>query len=83
MSNPIIISRTENRRVIEEYVPSRYGGTYPRQTVQIKCCGEWIECDRFTQTCASCGADYNMSGQKLAPREQWGKETGEQWWECY
>jgi hypothetical protein len=24
-----------------------------------------------------CGADYNMSGQMLAPREQWGEETGE------
>ncbi len=24
-----------------------------------------------------CGADYNGSGQRLAPREQWGEETGE------
>ena len=32
--------------------------------------------DGFTNTC-DCGADYNMSGQLLAPRSQWGEETGE------
>lgn len=30
----------------------------------------------FTNTCR-CGADYNVSGQLLAPRSQWGEETGE------
>ncbi len=30
----------------------------------------------FTNTC-ECGADYNMSGQELASRSQWGEETGE------
>jgi hypothetical protein len=30
----------------------------------------------FTNTC-DCGADYNMSGQLLAHRSQWGEETGE------
>jgi len=24
-----------------------------------------------------CGRDYNMSGQLLAPRAQWGEDTGE------
>jgi len=24
-----------------------------------------------------CGADYNWNGTRLAPREQWGEETGE------
>lgn len=42
-----------------------------------KCtCGREIECDRFTNTC-ECGADYNMSGSRLAPRSQWGWDTGE------
>ena len=36
----------------------------------------------FTTTC-DCGKDYNSSGQELAPREQWGEETGEHWSECY
>jgi hypothetical protein len=39
-------------------------------------CGEEIELDSFTNTCY-CGADYNMSGQRLAPRSRWGEETGE------
>jgi hypothetical protein len=42
-----------------------------------KCdCGEELECPDFTNTC-ECGADYNSGGQRLAPREQWGEETGE------
>lgn len=39
-------------------------------------CGNQVRLSRFTNTC-SCGADYNMSGSRLAPREQWGEETGE------
>lgn len=42
-----------------------------------KCaCGREVELWGFTNTCA-CGADYNSAGQRLAPREQWGEETGE------
>ena len=39
-------------------------------------CGEEVILDHFTNTC-ECGRDYNRSGQELAPREQWGEETGE------
>jgi len=39
-------------------------------------CGKEVELAGFTNTC-DCGADYNSSGQLLAPREQWGEETGE------
>lgn len=43
----------------------------------IRCgCGRRVECEGFTTTCP-CGADYNWAGQRLAPREQWGEETGE------
>lgn len=52
---------------------------YPVVTCQ---CGEEVHCVSFTNTC-SCGADYNFAGQELAPREQWGEETGETWSECY
>lgn len=45
-------------------------------------CGRDVQCWHFTNTCA-CGADFNMSGQRLAPRSQWGEETGEHWSECY
>ena len=39
-------------------------------------CGSEVVLSGFTNTC-DCGKDYNMSGQELAPREQWGEETGE------
>jgi len=43
-----------------------------------KCdCGEEVVLSGFTNTCDKCGADYNGSGQQLAPREQWGEETSE------
>jgi len=45
-------------------------------------CGEEVALAHFTNTC-ECGADYNSSGQRLAPRSQWGEETGEAWYECY
>lgn len=45
--------------------------------VSVKCeCGREVECDAFTNTC-QCGADYGHSGYRLAPRSQWGEETGE------
>lgn len=48
-----------------------------RPTRIVRCvCGHHVECRGFTNTC-ECGADYNMSGDRLAPREQWGEETGE------
>lgn len=40
-------------------------------------CGTEVELGHFTNTCENCGADYNSSGQQLAPRSQWGMETGE------
>ena len=42
-----------------------------------ECCGEKMSLGNFTNTCRNCGADYNSAGQLLAPREQWGEETGE------
>lgn len=50
----------------------------------VKChCGEEIVCDKFTNTCPRCEADYDMKGNRLAPRKFWGEETGEHWTECY
>ncbi len=39
-------------------------------------CGNRLELPNFTNTC-ECGRDYNSSGQELAPRSQWGWDTGE------
>ena len=43
----------------------------------ITCCDEELCCTKFTNTCPHCGTDYNSAGQQLAPRDQWGEETGE------
>lgn len=49
------------------------------QDASIRCdrCRSTIWLTGFTNTCDRCGADYNQSGQLLAPRSQWGEETGE------
>jgi hypothetical protein len=51
--------------------------TYTDPKIGICACGEEVILDRFTCTCHGCGRDYNSAGQLLAPREQWGEETGE------
>lgn len=54
--------------------PQDEGGTIP---MVIECdCGRKLELWAFTNTC-QCGKDYNQAGQHLAPRIQWGEETGE------
>ncbi len=60
--------RDVNGKPIEKWV---------RSSTEVKCCDEWVYCGGFTNTCPSCGTDYNMSGQQLAPRSQWGEDTGE------
>ena len=56
-----------------------YKRTYRhRAVIKCRCCkGGEVSLANFTNTCGDCGADYNMSGQRLAPRSQWGEETGE------
>lgn len=39
-------------------------------------CGQKVSLSSFTNTC-QCGRDYNINGHPLAPRSQWGEETGE------
>ncbi len=55
-----------------------YGYSYKNVARKVgKCeCGQEIELLEFTNTC-TCGREYNMSGQQLADRSQWGAETGE------
>lgn len=38
-------------------------------------CGAEVSLGNFTNTCDQCGADFSMSGQRLAPRSQWCEET--------
>jgi hypothetical protein len=50
--------------------------TYPIPAIGRCHCGREVELSHFTNTC-DCGRDYNSSGWELAPRDQWGEETGE------
>ena len=52
--------------------------SWPRYYLVIRCaCKRELELmDGWLNECL-CGRDYNGSAQLLAPREQWGEETGE------
>lgn len=50
--------------------------------IACECCGAQVSLYGFTNTCG-CGSDYNMSGNLLADRGQWGEETGESPADCY
>lgn len=40
-------------------------------------CGRIVSLGSSWANSCECGAEYNGSGQRLAPRSQWGEETGE------
>lgn len=69
------------------YVEEDRGPTLPPKRIPIVKCDykrcPKVQCFNFTNTCELCGADFNFAGQRLAPREQWGEETGEHWSDCY
>lgn len=69
------------RRIREAAVIRCIGSVTLRRGTKIigyEECGEEISLDMvMTNTCPECGSDYNVSGQKLAPRSQWGWDTGE------
>jgi hypothetical protein len=55
----------------------RYPHAYLEPAAIRCCCGRELELpDGWLNTC-ECGRDYNGCGQLLAPRSQWGEETGE------
>jgi len=48
------------------------------EPAEARCiCGHIIQLGSFTNTCERCSRDYNFNGASLAPRSQWGEETGE------
>ena len=60
----------------KHWVPRGFGYREVTRNVGECECGRKVRLLEFTNTCR-CGRDYNMSGQLLAPRSQWGEETGE------
>lgn len=66
--------RIEESRTLPDGTVERWSWTQPAIG---KCfCGRQVTLAGFTNAC-DCGRDYNSAGQMLAPREQWGEETGE------
>lgn len=61
----------------------KHTSNYMSAAIGVCSCGCKVELSNFTNTCDRCGKDYGMNGNLLAPRSQWGCETGESWWECY
>lgn len=55
----------------------RWTDRWTAPTVGLCVCGATVALLGFTNTCEACGRDYNLSGQLLASRLQWGAETGE------
>lgn len=66
----------DNSKVIDRGV-QKYEHHYWEPAIGECTCGCQVELYGFTNTCDDCERDYNMSGQELAPRSQWGEETGE------
>lgn len=54
-----------------------YRHTYTHPATCTCDCGATVTLDYDPATCDRCNADYNLSGQRLAPRRFWGEETGE------
>ncbi len=69
-----IIRPTERVTKIDEC--GEYRVTIPPLNLCV-CGTEFQIHDWFATSCPSCGREYNGAGQLLAPRSQWGKETGE------
>ena len=64
------------RGIMIYYPPKTTRRWVPRQLIVV-CCGEEMDCSGFTNTCPICHTDYDWHGNALAPRSQWGEETGE------
>ena len=56
----------------------RYNRSYWAPAIGKCHCGTKVELESsWANSCPKCGTEYNSSGQQLAPRSQWGEETGE------
>jgi hypothetical protein len=65
------------KKIIREPVYNEQTGEREEAALLQCFCGAEIQLWGFTNTCHRCGADFNSAGQHLAPRAQWGEETGE------
>ena len=72
-------SVTEGLKNMKEPVrdPETYRVIEPAEGDCENCGNRVYLTSAWANECDKCGAEYNMSGQRLAPRSQWGEETGE------
>jgi hypothetical protein len=56
-----------------------WGKNPNREYPVVKCdCGAEVHCDNaWANPCEDCDREYGSGGYQLAPRSQWGEETGE------
>lgn len=66
----------DGRRVVDRGVRRSVRRVTVPAVVECDACCRHLELWADPATC-ECGAEYNLAGQRLAPREQWGEETGE------
>ncbi len=74
--NQVLTGTIDGKSVTDTGV-REYTRTHYEYSVGKCKCGVHVQLDSFTNTCDGCGRDYNMSGQLLASRSQWGEETNE------
>jgi hypothetical protein len=55
----------------------RFTNSYVEPRVGLCNCGEEVVLSSNTNYCCACGAMYNMMGQWLTSKKNWGEETGE------
>jgi len=68
----------EAARMVDEGMVDEVQSHYEPPVIQcLRCQSPVTLDDAWLSTCSCCGADYNGSGQILAPRHLWGEETGE------
>lgn len=74
-----LTGEVDGRRVDDVGVMTSRWQYYDPAVIACEQCGTHVELNLgdYCSTCDKCGADYNLSGQRLAPRSQWGEETGE------
>jgi hypothetical protein len=72
-----IVNITDGPSKVKDRGVQKYEHHYWESAIGECVCGEEVYLSGFTNTCDKCERDYNGSGQELAPRSQWGEETGE------
>lgn len=56
--------------IIDDLTPGQHLG-WNKVFPVIECCGQEIDCYKFTNSCDICDKDYNFNGAMLLPRELW------------